>query len=166
MFDDETTAIFAFQPQLGDLESGDGNNEAQTTSKEMEDGDVNLQATLKELENCDVSHETQTQLSEFDYGDMKYITRTQLKKLEDDVVSHETQTQFTDDDSANLSMKEYSCYVRSLIKLLVGETTLNDWIKKGISNVIFHYSSLCNILGFSINLLSVISLCHCNHYCI
>jgi hypothetical protein len=45
---------------------------------------------------------------------------------EDDV-----QSQFTESSAPILTTAQYSRYVRSLIKLLVGETTLNDWIRKG-----------------------------------
>ena len=52
---------------------------------------------------------------------------------EEDPDDDDNQTQFTESSAPILTTAQYSRYLRSLIKLLVGETTLNDWIRKGNS---------------------------------
>ena len=50
---------------------------------------------------------------------------------EEDPDDDDDQTQFTESSAPILTTSQYSRFVRSLIKLLVGETTINDWIRKG-----------------------------------
>ncbi|XP_070202269.1 uncharacterized protein [Littorina saxatilis] len=49
---------------------------------------------------------------------------------EEDADDDDGQTQFTESSAPILTTSQYSRYVRSLIKVLVGETTLNEWIRK------------------------------------
>ncbi|XP_076457719.1 uncharacterized protein LOC143291635 isoform X3 [Babylonia areolata] len=49
---------------------------------------------------------------------------------EEDMDDDDARTQFTESSAPILTTSQYSRYLRSLIKLLVGETTLNEWIRK------------------------------------
>ena len=53
---------------------------------------------------------------------------SQIPEEEDD---DDVASQFTETTAPILTTSQYSRFVRSLIKLLVGETTLNEWIRKG-----------------------------------
>jgi len=43
----------------------------------------------------------------------------------------DSQSQFTQSSTPMLSSTNYNKYIRSLIKLLIGEETLNNWLKQG-----------------------------------
>ena len=46
-------------------------------------------------------------------------------------VDEDSQSQFTTSTAPMLSSPQYTKYTRSLIKLLVGETIVNNWLKQG-----------------------------------
>lgn len=59
----------------------------------------------------------------------------------DEAVSHHE----SDDETASLpvmSAEQFNQYMRSLIKLLVGENTLLNWIKRGMTLVTFNFSAM------------------------
>ena len=43
----------------------------------------------------------------------------------------DTHSQYTQSTAPMLSTIQYTKYIKSLVKLLVGETVLNEWIKEG-----------------------------------
>lgn len=53
------------------------------------------------------------------------------EEKEESVVDEDSQSQFTTSTAPMLSSPQYTKYIRSLIKLLVGETILNNWLKQG-----------------------------------
>lgn len=46
-------------------------------------------------------------------------------------VDEDSQSQYTQSTAPMLSSTQYTKYIKSLIKLLVGETILNNWLRQG-----------------------------------
>lgn len=55
---------------------------------------------------------------------------------EDEPEDYPADTEYSESSAPVLTSSQYTRYMRSLIKLLVGETTLNEWIRKGYRHFI------------------------------
>jgi len=49
-------------------------------------------------------------------------------------MDEDNESEMTQSTAPLLNTSQYNKYVVSLIKLLVGETTLNDWLRKGMKD--------------------------------
>ena len=54
------------------------------------------------------------------------------KEDEEESEHEDAQSQYTQSTAPMLSSTQYSKYIKSLIKLLMGENVLNEWIREGM----------------------------------